>query len=62
MRRRIVPFAAPDDREPGWRRDPSGRHEGRFWNGRMWTFHVSDDGKTAHDAATVLGPTPAHAD
>lgn len=25
---------------PGWMRDPSGRHFGRYWDGQRWTDHV----------------------
>jgi len=28
----------------GWHRDPTGRHELRYWDGRNWTEHVSDEG------------------
>jgi hypothetical protein len=31
-----------------WRIDPYRRHELRYWDGRIWTDHVSDLG--------VLGP------
>ncbi len=26
----------------GWYRDPSGRHERRYWDGKGWSEHVSD--------------------
>lgn len=29
---------------PGWLKDPSGRHEQRYWSGTEWTEHVSDGG------------------
>lgn len=29
-----------DPRAPGWRRDPLGRHFGRYWDGQEWTEHV----------------------
>ena len=54
MRRRIVPLPPPDDLSEGWHRDPSGRHEGRFWNGRAWTWHVTTDGETGRDSPTAL--------
>ena len=28
----------------GWYPDPGGRHQYRFWNGKAWTDHVSDNG------------------
>jgi TM2 domain-containing membrane protein YozV len=41
-----VPASAVDS---GWRPDPSGRHESRYWDGANWTPHVSTQGVTAHD-------------
>lgn len=34
---------------PGWMRDPSGRHELRYWDGKNWTEHVSNQGQVALD-------------
>lgn len=31
-----------DRRAPGWKRDPSGRFAGRYWDGERWTEHVMD--------------------
>ncbi len=42
----------------GWHRDPSGRHELRFWNGDHWTEHVIDDGIPGLDAPTRSGRAP----
>ncbi|MCA1845810.1 MAG: RDD family protein, partial [Actinobacteria bacterium] len=33
----------------GWYRDPSGRHELRFWDGSMWTAQVSNGGVVGID-------------
>lgn len=33
----------------GWMADPSGRHEQRYWDGAVWTAHVSDAGVQAID-------------
>jgi hypothetical protein len=33
----------------GWRVDPTGRHELRYWSGAAWTKHVSDEGKRSVD-------------
>jgi uncharacterized protein YxjI len=33
-----------------WYPDPMGRHELRYWDGRGWTDHVSDQGVAATDA------------
>jgi hypothetical protein len=35
----------------GWRPDPAGRHELRYWNGSGWTDDVSDAGVAAKDPA-----------
>ena len=43
----------------GWHRDPSGRHELRFWNGDRWSEHVIDDGIPGLDAPTRSGRAPA---
>lgn len=32
-----------------WLRDPTGRHQYRFWDARLWTEHVSDDGVISID-------------
>ena len=33
----------------GWKADPFGRHEHRYWDGTAWTAHVSDGGVTGTD-------------
>jgi hypothetical protein len=33
----------------GWKADPFGRHEHRYWDGTAWTAHVSDAGVTGTD-------------
>jgi hypothetical protein len=38
---------------PAWYRDPSGRHELRYWNGTEWTDHVSDAGVTGTDPLAI---------
>lgn len=40
---------------PQWMADPTGRHESRYWDGGLWTAHVSDAGVVAEDP---LAPTP----
>lgn len=32
-----------------WERDPTGRHEHRYWNGSGWTDHVADAGRMGVD-------------
>ena len=39
----------------GWQKDPTGRHELRYWDGSVWTDDVSNAGVTATD---VLEPVP----
>jgi len=34
----------------GWRPDPTGRHEYRYWNGSVWSRHVADRGRRSVDA------------
>ena len=34
---------------PAWYSDPGGRHQLRYWDGKAWSGHVSDDGATAFD-------------
>lgn len=53
-------------REPaaGWMRDPSGRHFGRYWDGKQWTDHVISAGTVPSiDPVNQLNgeavPTPA---
>jgi len=38
------PHAPPD-----WHRDPTGRHEQRYWDGEAWTDQVSDAGQVTTD-------------
>ena len=42
----------------GWHRDPSGRHELRFWGGDAWTEHVIDEGIPGLDFPTRSGRAP----
>jgi len=34
---------------PAWHPDPTGRYDLRYWDGRLWTDHVSRDGEQATD-------------
>ena len=34
---------------PGWFRDPTGRHDHRWWDGAAWTGHVADAGVAGVD-------------
>ncbi len=35
--------------QPGWYRDPFGRHQVRFWDGDQWTPRVADRTKLGID-------------
>jgi Protein of unknown function (DUF2510) len=37
----------------GWKADPTGRHEFRYWDGEHWTENVADAGLQDRDAVTV---------
>lgn len=39
-----APATGAQSTPPGWYRDPSGRHEKRFWDGSEWSENVSDRG------------------
>jgi hypothetical protein len=41
-----------------WGTDPFGRHEYRYWDGREWTDHVSDGGRTSLDPASLAPAKP----
>lgn len=43
---------------PGWFRDPTGRHDHRWWDGAAWTGHVADAGVASSDALPAAD-TPA---
>jgi hypothetical protein len=45
--------AAPTTAVPaGWKADPTGRHQFRYWAGTQWTENVADDGAQSRDAVT----------
>jgi hypothetical protein len=41
--------AAQVNGPPGWRPDPTGRFEVRWWNGKVWTTHVMNGGYRVTD-------------
>ena len=53
---RVGPIAAVSPSEvvapPAWHPDPTGRHQLRYWDGRTWSEHVSDDGVAGADPPT----------
>jgi hypothetical protein len=46
----------------GWQRDPTARHEYRYWDGSRWTDDVSDRGVTSNDPMPPGGPGGPGAD
>lgn len=48
--------------DAGWKPDPAGRHQYRYWDGTAWTDQVSDDGAISSDpmdASATSAPTAA---
>lgn len=43
---------------PGWHSDPMGQHDWRYWDGAIWTEHVSDVGRTPQPAPVAPSSTP----
>ena len=41
----------------GWHPDPFGRYELRYWDGAVWTEHVSTRGQAARDTPSVTPPS-----
>jgi hypothetical protein len=37
----------------GWKADPTGRHQFRYWDGIHWTENVADAGEQSRDAAAT---------
>jgi hypothetical protein len=37
----------------GWKADPTGRHQFRYWDGFQWTENVADAGEQARDAVSA---------
>jgi hypothetical protein len=42
--------------QAGWKSDPFGRHELRYWDGGAWTAHVSDAGVQGSDEPVPSDP------
>jgi uncharacterized protein YxjI len=43
------------DNPPAWHPDPLGRHQLRYWDGKLWTEHVSDSGVQSTDPLKPKG-------
>jgi hypothetical protein len=58
MKRPMVLPHDPHDRAEGWKPDPCGRWDIRWWDGQTWTFYVGQRGgdanETGRDAPTML--------
>ena len=44
-------------RSTGWAKDPTGRHELRYWDGSQWTTRVNDRGVEGHDHLDASTPS-----
>ena len=42
---------------PGWYPDPTARFDHRYWDGTMWTDHVSRGGQMVSDPVAEIGGT-----
>jgi hypothetical protein len=42
-------MSRPEDAQPGWKPDPTGRHAFRWWDGARWTDDVGADGVNSKD-------------
>jgi hypothetical protein len=45
----VPPTPPPTTIQAGWHRDPTGRHEVRWWDGQRWTEHVATQGQPSTD-------------
>ena len=50
----------PTSGVPGWHRDPSGRHQLRWWDGGAFTDQVADGGVTSTDAGIGAPLAPSN--
>ncbi len=57
--RTSLPVPSPTEGAPsgaavpaGWKADPTGRHQFRYWGGNRWTENVADNGEQSTDVAT----------
>ncbi len=47
-------------RPAGWKKDPTGRHFGRYWDGAAWTENVISAEKVSADQASTTEATLSH--
>ncbi len=52
-----VSLETPDEAAPsvpaGWKADPTGRHQFRYWDGFQWTENVADAGEQSRDSVSA---------
>jgi hypothetical protein len=50
-----VPVVAPEAPTvpSGWKTDPTGRHQFRYWDGSHWTENVADEGQESRDPVSA---------
>jgi hypothetical protein len=48
-----IPAAVQPPSVAGWRDDPTGVHDYRYWDGHTWTEHVAHDGVVSQDSITT---------
>ncbi len=48
---------APQPDLSSWELDPYQVHEHRYWDGRGWTEHVSDQGRSSTDSVPMFSPS-----
>ena len=57
LKRPMVLPHDPHDRSEGWKSDPCGRWDARWWDGQAWTFYVErrngDGVQSGRDAPTM---------
>lgn len=56
LKRSRLGLAPPSDSSAGWRVDPTGRFDQRYWDGLRWTEHVTSSGTTDVDPPIPATP------
>ena len=57
LKREVACYVSPDDLDSGWKHDPSGRADQRFWDGLRWTEHTTKGGAQGTDWPNVRAHT-----
>lgn len=53
LKREAASYTAPDELAAGWKLDPSGRADHRFWDGLRWAEHTMKAGVQCTDWPNV---------